>query len=112
MVEAARESIQVFHIAFQGALDFAITLNCNYNREGDQWVGICDELGTSAFSDTLEKTRSELQQAIQLQLNEVERITDIRDYLADNEVAIQPVSQLRQGGFAVAIGSNLEYLGA
>ena len=111
MVDAARETIQVFHSDTKGSLDFAVTLTCTYNREGDQWVGVCDELGTSAFADTLDQARIETQEAVQLQLNEVERITDIRGYLADNEVAIRPVQQPEQAGFSVAVGSDLEYIG-
>ena len=110
MADTARESIQVFHSDAQGSLDFAITLTCTYSQEGDQWVGVCDELGTSAFADTLDQSRAELQEAVQLQLNEVERITDVRAYLADNEVAISPVRQPEQAGFSVAAGSDLEHL--
>jgi predicted RNase H-like HicB family nuclease len=112
MVATARETIQVFHSDAQGSLDFAITLTCTYSQEGDQWVGICDELGTSAFADTLDQARTETQEAVQLQLNEVERITDIRGYLADNEVPIRPVRQPEQAGFSVTVGSDLEYIGA
>lgn len=112
MVDAARESIQIFHSDSRGVPDYAITLTCTYSQEGDQWVGICDELGTSAFADTLEQARIETQEAVQLQLNEVERITDVRSYLADNEVTIQPVKQPGQAGFAIAVGSDLEYIGA
>jgi len=111
MAETARELIQVFHSDTHGALDFAITLTCTYTREGDQWVGICDELGTSAFADSLEQTRIETQESVQLQLNEVERITDIQGYLADNEVTIRPVRQPEEAGFAIAVGSDLEYIG-
>ena len=111
MAETARESIQIFHSDTQGNLDFAITLTCTYTREGDQWVGICDELGTSAFADSLEQTRIETQEAVQLQLNEVERITDILGYLADNEVPTRPVRQPEEAGFAIAVGSDLEYIG-
>lgn len=110
MADTARESIQVFHSDAQGSLDFAINLTCTYSQEGDQWVGVCDELGTSAFGDTLDQSRVELQEAVQLQLNEVERITDIRAYLVDNEVAISPVRQPEQAGFSVAAGSDLEHL--
>ena len=102
MADTARESIQVFHSDTQGTLDFAITLICTYSAEGNQWVGVCDELGTSAFAGTLNQTRVELQEAVQLQLNEVERITDVRGYLAANEVAIQPVRQPGQAGFTIA----------
>ena len=100
MAEAARETIQVFHSDAQGSLDFAVTLTCTYTQEGDQWVGICDELGTSTFADALEQARIELQEAVQLQLNEVERITDVRGYLADNEVVIQPARQPGSAGLA------------
>ena len=103
MVEAARETIHVFHNDAQGSLDFAITLTCTYSQEGDQWVGICDELGTSAFADTLDQARIETQEAVQLQLNEVERITDIREYLADNEVPMRPPEA---AGFSVATDSD------
>lgn len=110
MADTARESIQVFHSDIEGTLDFAITLTCTYSQEGDQWVGVCDELGTSTFAETLNQTRTELQEAVQLQLNEVERITDVRGYLADNEVTLQPVRKSGQAGFAIAVGSNFEYI--
>ena len=74
-------------------------------------MGVCDELGASAFADTLDQSRIGLQEAVQLQLNEVERITDIRAYLVDNEVAISPVRHPEQAGFSAAAGSNLEYIG-
>ena len=70
--------------------EYAIALTCMYTRDGDYWVGICDELGTSSFADNLEQTRIQLQESIQLQLNEVERITDLKNYLADNQVAMLP----------------------
>ena len=101
MSAVARESIQVFHSSAQGLPDFAITLDCAYRQEADQWVGVCDELGTSAFADTLNQARTELQEAIQLQLNEVERITDVQGYLADNRVSVMPLNLPEQAGFSV-----------
>ena len=86
MVDSARETIQVFHNNPDGIPDYSISLTCTYGEEGDQWVGVCTELGTSAFAETLEQTRTELQEAVQLQLNEVERLADVRDYLAENQV--------------------------
>ena len=53
----------------------------------------CDLIAIApSFGGTLNQTRVELQEAVQLQLNEVERIADVRGHLADNEVAIQPPS--------------------
>ena len=38
-------------------------------------------LGTSTFSDKLEDTQAELREALELQLNEVERLGYVREYL-------------------------------
>ena len=111
MADTARETIQVFHSDASGVPDYSITLTCTYGREGDQWVGICTELGTSAFAETLEQTRVELQEAVQLQLNEVERLADVRDYLAENGILVVPLNLGEASGFAVAAGSRLEYIG-
>ena len=111
MVDTARETIQVFHGDANGVPDYSITLTCTYAQEGDQWVGICTELGTSAFAETLEQTRVELQEAVQLQLNEVERLADAHDYLAENGIPVVLLNQSEAAGFAVAAGSRLEYIG-
>ena len=95
------ESIQVIHSDEFGASDYMINLTLRYYQETGQWVGFCEELGTSAFADDLEQTQVELREAVELQLNGVEKITDVRDYLADNQVVIQPVKLSRQAGFAI-----------
>lgn len=111
MPDAARESIHVFHRDPLGAPEYSIALTCTYTLEADQWVGVCEQLGTPAFADTLEQARAELQEAVQLQLNEVERLTDVREYLEENGVSIFPVIHDGPTGFAVAAGSLLEYIG-
>ncbi len=95
------ETVQVIHSDESGASDYIINLTLNYYQEAGQWVGFCEELGTSAFADDLEQTQAELREAVELQLNGVESITDVRDYLADNQVVIQPVKPSRQAGFAI-----------
>ena len=45
---------------------------------------------------------AELREAIGLQLNEMAQIADIREYPAENHVNVQPVSMLREPGFALA----------
>ena len=95
------ESVQVIHSDEFGKSDCIINLTLNYYQEAGQWIGFCEELGTSAFADDLEQTQAELREAVELQLNGVERITDVRDYLVDNEVVIQPVKLSRQAGFAI-----------
>ena len=95
------ESVQVIHSDEFGKSDYLINLTLNYYQEAGQWIGFCEELGTSAFADDLEQTQAELREAVELQLNGVERIADVRDYLVDNEVVIQPVKLSRQAGFAI-----------
>lgn len=101
----------MFHIDAQGFTDYSIALTCAYMFEADQCVGVCAELGTSAFADTIKQARAELRETLRLQLNEVERLTNVRDYLAECEVTVLPVDQRESAGFAVAAGSRLEFIG-
>ena len=98
---AIRETIVVTHADNSGITDYTIKLTFAYHEEEGQWVGVCDELGTSAFADTMEQMKTELRDAVELQLNEMERIADIHDYLAHNQVAIQPVNLPEHAGFSV-----------
>ena len=77
-----QESITVIHTDDEGFSDYAITLTCTYVQESRKWVGVCEELGTSTFSDSLEDTQAELREALELQLNEVEGLGYVREYLA------------------------------
>ena len=98
---SSKETVKVAHRDNLGEYDYAIELTLLYYFESGQWVGVCDELGTSAFADTFEQMKTELREAVELQLNGVERITDVRGYLADHQVVIQPVKSSRQAGFAI-----------
>ncbi len=95
------ETIQVIHSDESGTSDYIINLTLNYYQEAGQWVGVCDELGTTAFADIWEQMKTELREAVELQLNEMERLSDIREYLADNQVTITPIGLHRQAGFAI-----------
>lgn len=76
-----QESITVIHADDRCFSDYAVTLMCVYTQEAGQWVGVCEEFGTSAFSDTLARAQVELREALELQLNEVERLGYVREYL-------------------------------
>jgi predicted RNase H-like HicB family nuclease len=97
-----QESITVIHSDDQGFSDYAITLTCTYTQESGQWVGVCEELGTTAFSDTLEHAQVELREAMELQLNEVERLGYAREYLDKNQVTVASIPTNRQTGFTFA----------
>ena len=79
MEASQRESVTVIHRDSQGSPDYVFTLSFEYGEETHQWVGVCPELGTSAFANNLDQVRSELREAVELQLNELGRLTEIQD---------------------------------
>ena len=83
-----RDNIGAIHRDNQGHPDYMSVLTFEYQQEAGQWVGICLELGTSAFAATLEQARQELHEAVELQLNELERLAEVRDYLAAQQVQV------------------------
>jgi len=43
-------------------------LTLSFHKEGRVWVGVCNELGTSAYAPKLEQARDQLMEAIHLHL--------------------------------------------
>lgn len=76
------------HHAKAGKPDFIIPLTFDITKEEEKWVGVCLELGTSTFADSLEGVKEELMEAISLQLNETEKLGFIWDYLREHNVRI------------------------
>ena len=109
---SAEERVTVIHTDNKGSSDYSIALTCAYTQESGQWVGVCKEFGTSAFSNTLENARVELQEAIELQLNEIEQLGHIDEYLAVNDVEAVPFSTSQQIGFTIVPGSQHEHIRA
>ena len=108
MEASQRESVTVIHRDSQGSPDYVFTLSFEYGEETHQWVGVCPELGTSAFANNLDQVRSELREAVELQLNELGRLTEIQDYLVENHVHIVPIGPPtgQAAGFVVAGASS------
>ena len=100
-----RDTVTVIHRAAQGSADYVFHLTFEFQKEKCQWVGVCLELGTPAQSDSLEQVQQELREAVELQLNEVDRLSDIHDYLKDYGVRIVPIevaASAEECGFVVA----------
>ena len=98
--------VQFTHRDAQGSIDYWGVLTVELGQEGGQWVGVCRELGTATQADTLAEVEADLREAIDLQLNEMARLTDVLEYLADNQVRFAPISMPQETGFAV-VGSVL-----
>ena len=94
--------VQFTHRDERGSVDYWGVLTVEFGEEGGQWVGICRELGTAMQTDTLDEVEFALREAIDLQLNEMARLTDIREYLIENQVNFGPISMTQDTGFAVA----------
>ena len=104
-----RDTVIVVHRDKHGALDYLVQLTFDYFQEEGGWTGICLELGTATDSDALEQTQLQLHEAVELQLNEMERLCDIEEYLNYYQVCIVPIGPAatpRESGFAVAINSG------
>ncbi len=80
--------IAIHHEKEIGSPDFVFTLTFDLAEEGEQWTGTCLELGTSTFGETLDEAKKELQEAVTLQLDEMERLGFIAAYLEENRVLV------------------------
>ena len=80
--------IAIHHEKRIGSPDFVFSLTFDLEKEGEQWTGTCLELGTSTFGDTLDEAKKELQEAVTLQLDEMERLGFITGYLEENRVPV------------------------
>jgi predicted RNase H-like HicB family nuclease len=63
-----------------------ILLTVDFQEYEGQWVGTILELGVSTYADTLDELRSELTDALLLQLNEIERLGFTDEYLKEQGV--------------------------
>ena len=63
-----------------------IVLTEEYEEYDNKWIGTALELGVSTYADTLDEARRELGDAIELQLNEVESLGFIDEYLQEHNV--------------------------
>ena len=63
-----------------------VVLTADIDEYEEKWVGTVLELGVSTYADSLEELRNEISEAILLQLNEIERLGYIDEYLREHGV--------------------------
>lgn len=68
-----------------------VVLTCKYHREGKQWVGVCEELGTSTFAPTIEESQKELQELVILHLNTLEKVGERERFFTENNIRLRAV---------------------
>ena len=74
------------------------SLTFDIEKEGEQWTGTCLDLGTSTFGDTLDEAINELHESVTLQLDEVDRLGFVSEYLAENRVSIIRLADVESSG--------------
>lgn len=87
-----REMVGATHVV-RGIPRTMSVMTLEFIREADVWVGTCMELGTSGYAETLDEARSQVMEAVHLQLNEVERLGFIKEYLREHGVHSIPIPQ-------------------
>ena len=65
-----------------------IILTESYSQEGDQWVGICEELGVSQFGDTYEEAKEHLKEAVFIHLNTLEELGERERFFKENDIKV------------------------
>ena len=65
-----------------------VILTCKFHKEDRNWVGFCDELGTSDFGRTLDEAKKRLQEAIVLHLNTLEDVGERKRFFEENGIEI------------------------
>ena len=63
-----------------------VVLTVDIDQYDDMWVGTVIELGVSTYANTLDELRNELSEAMVLQLNEIERLGYVDEYLREHGV--------------------------
>ena len=96
-----REHSIIIHRTRRGVQDYFIQFTFEYTEEDNQWVGVCLEIGTSAYADTLDEARQELGDAVVLQLGEAERLGFVSQFLSDNHVTLLEPQPKRTPGFSL-----------
>jgi predicted RNase H-like HicB family nuclease len=63
-----------------------VILTCKYHKEDRNWVGVCEELGTSTFGRTLDEAQKRLNDAIKLHLNTLDDVGEGERFFRENGI--------------------------
>ena len=65
-----------------------VVLTCTFHKEKQKWVGICKELGTSTFANSLDKAQKKLAEAIELHVNTLEDVGERERFFKENKIIV------------------------
>ena len=108
MASEVSERVILAHRA-NDAQDFTIELFLDYKMDDGEWTGVCEQLGIAADAATLDEAKEVLKDLVLLQLSGVQELTNIYDYLEENEVVIMKPDRSTGGesGFVLTTAAGL-----
>jgi len=71
--------------------DGYISLTLEFHKEKRQWVGTCQELGTSTFNRSFQEVNKRLDELVILHLNTLERTGERERFFKENNIKIYSV---------------------
>lgn len=81
-----RDSLVALQKDNEGKPAGIVVLTADIDEFDGKWVGTVLELGVSTYADSLNELRDELIEAVLLQLNEIERLGYVDEYLREHGV--------------------------
>lgn len=63
-----------------------VVLTFKFHEEGKRWVGLCEDLGTSTFGNTLDEVKEALADLVGLHLNELEAVNERPRFFREHKI--------------------------
>jgi predicted RNase H-like HicB family nuclease len=63
-----------------------ILVTFSFHKEGNKWVGYCEELGTSTYGYSLPLVQTQLQEAIHCHINTLEDVGERERFFRENSI--------------------------
>ncbi len=70
--------------------DAYIIVTFLFNKEGNRWVGLCKELGTSTFGRSIQEALERLEEAVGLHLNTLEEVGETERFFHEHNIVLHP----------------------
>ena len=65
-----------------------VVLTYQFSKDGEQWVGVCEDFQVSTYGDDLDVVKEELDDLVLLTLNGVEALGEREQFFAENRITL------------------------
>ncbi len=74
---------------------WTVVLTCVAEKEGDQFVSYCEELGTSSCGDTIEEAFENIEEAVEVHLDALEEVGELGRVFRERAIEVHqlPLSE-------------------